>query len=172
MQDALADLFRDQPSFKVIDKVPNGQQLLLAVPRLQPDIVITDILSPCRVSLQTIEQLAKKHPETAVIAISVSTEPVFITKMIDAGARGYVALSSFAEEIPEAVTVVSQGDIFYCRKTRPLMERFAREIRLKGKENIIPDEKEDRILQLIAEEHTTKGIAAKTGHTDKNNKQL
>ncbi|HRP56946.1 response regulator transcription factor [Agriterribacter sp.] len=85
------------------------------VKELLPDIVLIDINMKPLSGIETTQKLSLDHPEVRVICVSFHTSPVYIKKMMDAGAKGYVFKYAVAEDLMQAIDEVYNGKIFIGR---------------------------------------------------------
>jgi len=102
---AVAQRLRDMlaTEFDVIGTVSNGQDLIAAVQRLQPDVVVTDIGMPVLDGLQAAQILLKEDPRRRVVIISVYEDQALIKRAGEIGVRGYVTKASGCANLIAAV---------------------------------------------------------------------
>jgi DNA-binding NarL/FixJ family response regulator len=95
---------------EVVGIVEDGQALVEAARRLQPDIIISDISMPRMNGLDATRALQACAPQSKVIMLTVHREAVYLSLAFNAGARGYVLKRSAVVELPHAVRHVLAGD--------------------------------------------------------------
>ena len=95
---------------EVVGIVEDGQALVEAARRLQPDIIISDISMPRMNGLDATRALQACAPQSKVIMLTVHREAVYLSLAFNAGARGYVLKRSAVAELPPAVLHVLAGD--------------------------------------------------------------
>ena len=95
---------------EVVGIVEDGQALVEAAQRLQPDIIISDISMPRMNGLDATRALQACAPQSKVIMLTVHREAVYLSLAFNAGARGYVLKRSAVAELPHAVLHVLAGD--------------------------------------------------------------
>ena len=106
--DALRDLL-DQLG-EVVGTVTDGQALVDAAQRLEPDLIFSDISMPRLNGLDATRALQTCAPQSKVIILTVHREAVYVSLAFDAGARGYLLKRSAVAELPQAVLHVLAGD--------------------------------------------------------------
>ncbi len=74
----------------IIGEAKDGLSALRLACELQPDVVILDINMPGMDGIDTTRRLLKELPEAKVIALSMFAKRTYVTKMLEAGASGYV----------------------------------------------------------------------------------
>jgi len=93
----------------VVGEVEDGQSLLTAVERLQPDIVLSDISMPGLNGFQAARLIKKVHPNVRIVFLTVHEEPVAITEAFALGIEGYVIKRFAASDLVPAIREVIQG---------------------------------------------------------------
>lgn len=156
--DGLRLLLENQSHFEIVGQFNRGQELLDALPDLNPDIVITDILMPEMDGLEVAMRLKDQFPDIKVIALSMNGEGPLAEKMIEqAEVAGYVLKTTNKSELTEAIESVYAGDTFYAKEILDELNSF-RKIKQEN-ESINLTIREIEIIQCIASDLTNKQIA-------------
>jgi DNA-binding NarL/FixJ family response regulator len=128
--------------------------------RHRPDVLLTDISMPGLSGLELARRVTKEHPGTAVIIVSVHAAREYVWQALRAGAAGYLLKDADTAELELAIRAVARGETYLT----PAVSKHvvADYIEHQGGENnslelLTPRQRE--VLRLIAEGHTTKGIA-------------
>jgi len=95
---------------EVVGIVEDGQALVEAAQRLEPDIIISDISMPRMNGLDATRALQTRAPQSKVIILTVHREAIYLSLAFNAGARGYVLKRSAMGELPQAVLHVLADD--------------------------------------------------------------
>ncbi len=103
------------PGVCVVAEAANGEELLAALERVQPDVVITDISMPGLDGLAALRQIHQRHPAVRVLVLSMFETADFIKRAVDYGARGYVPKGSTAQELELALHAVVAGGSYFSR---------------------------------------------------------
>lgn len=107
---ALRDLIEDGLG-EVVGMVTDGELLIEAAIRLEPDIIILDISMPTMNGLDATRALQAYVPQSKVIVLTVYREPVYMSLAFEAGARGYLLKrTSLCAELPQALQHVLAGE--------------------------------------------------------------
>lgn len=96
-------------NIEVIGEASNGEEFLVKLNSIKPDIVFMDIKMPKLNGIDTTIAALKRYPELRVIAITMFGEEEYLQKMINAGGYGFLLKNSSIDEIERAVNLVSQG---------------------------------------------------------------
>jgi DNA-binding NarL/FixJ family response regulator len=96
---------------EVVGMVTDGQPLVEAALRLEPDVIILDISMPKMNGLDATRALQICVPQSKVIILTVHREPVYVSLAFKAGARGYLLKrTSLYTELSQALLHVLAGD--------------------------------------------------------------
>ena len=110
MLSALCGLLEDGLG-EVVGTVTDGQALVEAAQRLEPDVIISDISMPRLNGLDATRALQTCAPQSKVIILTVHREPVYVTLAFNAGARGYLLKrTAHHAELSQALLHVLAGD--------------------------------------------------------------
>jgi len=164
----LVAILRNLPDVEVVAQATNGHEALSLIKESRPTLVLTDIAMPSLNGMEVLARITKEHPGIRVIMLSMYTDEEHIRHALRLGAAGFLSKDSPPEELARAIEVVSQGNFYLSPKiTSIVMNDYLR--RLGGGEveptshergpltHLTPRQRE--ILQLVAEGHSTKGIA-------------
>ena len=114
-------ILNSDPRFKVIGDCASGEEALLKIPRLSPDIVIMDINLPGINGIEATEKLCVPDAPYKVLGVSLHIQPKYAFKMLQAGALGYVTKNSAKEEMFMAVTEALAGRVYICEEIRHIV---------------------------------------------------
>jgi DNA-binding NarL/FixJ family response regulator len=99
-------------SFHVVGAVSDGQQAMIAVLDLDPDLLITDLSMPYLEGLQLAHELKKASCRTKIIMLTMHNESALISAALDAGVLGYVLKARLSRDLVPAVNEVLNGNTF------------------------------------------------------------
>lgn len=94
---------------KVIGEATCGEDAVRLVREKKPQVVLMDVRMPGIGGLEATRKLVRAHPETKVIALTVCDEEPFPSKLLQAGAAGYLTKGSDLEEMIQAIHAVHAG---------------------------------------------------------------
>ena len=104
------------PGFKVLGTANNSSDALSMIEEKAPDVVLLDInMSPID-GFQLIGAIKKLRLQPQVIALSLYSMPVYVKKMMAAGASGYVTKNSPRQELVKAIREVHRGKKYICQE--------------------------------------------------------
>jgi two-component system nitrate/nitrite response regulator NarL len=101
------------PGFLVVGEASNGQEALRKARELSPDVVLMDIDMPQMSGLAVTEVLHKELPQTKVLVLSTGRCLELVPRIIESGARGFVAKEGNPDDLARAVETVHSGELFF-----------------------------------------------------------
>ena len=145
----------------------SGEEALERLEGTAADVVLLDIGLPGMDGLDTCAAIKGRWPELKVIALSMHDGHHMISGMLERGASGYLLKNVGREELLEAITTVCNGGTHLSSQaTDVLVEGLRNQEQASGdhgREPIVLTEREQEVLMLIADEHTTSEIADRLG---------
>jgi DNA-binding NarL/FixJ family response regulator len=106
---ALRRVLEDESDLRVVGEESDGIQAIKAARYLRPDVVVMDFALPNMTGGAATQRIVDEGPDTAVLILSMHSEPVYVRAAMDAGARGYLLKSADDRELAEAVRKVAAG---------------------------------------------------------------
>ena len=89
----------EEREFRVVGAAGNGREALKMALEVKPDIIIMDINMPDMSGIDVTSQLTKLLPSAAVIMMSVQSDPNYLRKAMQAGARNFLNKPVQADEL-------------------------------------------------------------------------
>lgn len=176
VREGLRTLIEKQPGMEVIAEAENGRMALKLIKKLSPDIAIMDIAMPDLNGIEATRQIVAEAPSTKVIALSMHSDRQFVTRMMSAGASGYLLKDCAFEEVARAIRSVMARQTYLSPEIVSIVVKaFLRRSEPSDSMLSVISPREREVLQLIAEGKTTKQIAlrlhisAKTVDTHRRN---
>jgi DNA-binding NarL/FixJ family response regulator len=116
VREGTAALLAQSPELDVVALAQDLDELLLAVGRHAPDVVLTDIRMPPTQSDEGVRAAAtirELHPDIGVVVLSQYTDPRYIVELLDSGSdgRGYLLKERVHNrgELVSAIDAVARG---------------------------------------------------------------
>ena len=143
------------PGLEVVGEASNGEEAVVMSRRLEPDVVLMDLLMPVMTGIEATRQIRRQLPEVEVVALTSVLEDVSVTGAIQAGAIGYLLKTTEADELRDAIKAAAAGQV---RLAPEAAARLMREVRAPESPEALT-ERETQVLKLIAHGKANKQIA-------------
>ncbi len=112
VRQALIRSFQQKEDIEIIGEAEDGCSAVDMTGQLEPDVVIMDIMMPRLDGIGATRQIAEQHPTVRVVGLSVHASKPYVSRMLAAGAAGYILKDDDFEELVKAVRVVSNGGTY------------------------------------------------------------
>jgi two-component system invasion response regulator UvrY len=158
-------LLENSPSIHVVGEAADAQSAYLAWQEHRPDVTVMDIALPGASGIEALRRIRARDAEARVLMFSMYEDPVFASRALQAGARGYVTKAAAPQVLVEAVLAVAAG--------RPyIVPSIAQELALRSVspeggsgESLSPREFE--VLRMLVDGKSVNEIAQNLGLTPK-----
>ena len=162
VRQGLRKILEGHEEWKVVGEAADGRDAVRQALALQPNVVVMDIGMPLLSGIEATRQITRRLPDIGILILSMHSEEAFITRALEAGARGYLLKDSADVDLIRGVTAVSAGKSFFSpAAAKVMLDDYLRHLAKKG----IADryealsEREREVFQLIAEGHSNKEAA-------------
>lgn len=155
-------LLEDDPRIEVVGEANTGLSAIEQCGKLKPDVVVMDLLMPEIGGLEATAEILKANPNTRVLILSMYSNPAYVRKAIEAGAKGYILKDAIEVDLPQAVVVLSQGGAYMSPAVSNLVLEGLKTGTMQEKSSDPYDRltlREKEVLQLIAQGKSNKEIA-------------
>ncbi len=97
------------PEIEIVGEAANGKEAVEAAYRLQPDVILMDLVMPEMDGPAAIAAIKERQPEITILALTSFSEPERIAAAISAGAAGHLLKDAEAEQVAEAIRSAYAG---------------------------------------------------------------
>ncbi len=91
------------PRIEIVGEASNGAEAVDLAYRLQPDVILMDLVMPEMDGPTAIAAIHQRQPEIAIVALTSFSEPERIAGAIEAGAVGHLMKDAEAEQVAAAI---------------------------------------------------------------------
>ena len=103
--------FDHQPDIEVVGEATDGSEGVAMARRLEPDVILMDLLMPNMDGITAIGRIKAELPLTEIVTMTSFIEEEKVTSALEAGASGYVLKDAEAEEVAAAVRAAYAGEM-------------------------------------------------------------
>ncbi len=162
VRQGIRKILEDHPDWEVVAEAGDGREAVRQALELKPDIALLDIGMPLLNGIEAASQITRRAPHVRVVILSMHPNEAYITRALQAGAKGYLLKDSAADDLIRALTLVSQGKSFFSPAVAKVMlDDYVRHLAERGIVDRYDSlsEREREIFQLVAEGRSNKEIA-------------
>ena len=98
-----------EPGITVVGEADTAERAVLLARRLQPDLIVLDLLLPRKSGDEVIPELTEVAPQSRVLVVSSQAAPSSVRRALSAGAAGYLPKRSSDRDLVAAIQVVANG---------------------------------------------------------------
>ena len=98
---------------RVVAEASSGEEFLEMLQGLEADIVFMDFSLGGIDGAQTTERALERRPDLRIITLSMFGEESYYSRMVKAGARGFLLKDSDIDEVIEAIDTVAGGGSYF-----------------------------------------------------------
>jgi len=143
----------NEPDLTVVAEAGDGAEAVSLARAEQPDLAILDIAMPWMTGLQAARELSRLMPDLRILILTMYDNEQYFFEALKAGASGYVLKSVADRDLVEACRAAMRGEpILHPGAVNSLIRHHLDHARA------ITD-REEEILKLVAEGHSSKEIA-------------
>ena len=150
----LESLLREE--FDFLGTAGNGEELVEATLRLDPDVILVDISMPVLNGFDAVRHIRAAGNKAKIIFLTMHDDATLLSEAFRCGASGYILKQAAGEELVNAIREVAQGNNY----VSPLVTNLPAEPFMvqTQKTTITPRQRE--VLELISRGLTMKEIAS------------
>ena len=146
----ISRMLADVDGLQVIGQADSGEMAIRKARELKPDVVLMDVKMPGIGGLEATRKLLRSYPDIKVIAVTVCEEDPFPTRLLQAGAAGYLTKGAALEEMIQAIRMVFAGQRYISPQIAQHLALKAFQPQSNGSPFDLLSEREIQIALMIA----------------------
>ncbi len=103
VRQGLRTLLDAQPDMSVVGEAADGPETTQLVERLQPQVLVVDIMMGGMNGIEVTHYVRKISPKTHVVVLSMHADEGYVMEALRAGAKAYVLKDSIADDLLHAI---------------------------------------------------------------------
>ncbi len=154
----------------VVGEASDGAAAVALALRLEPDVVLMDLVMPQVDGIAATRQIKAQRPAVKVIALTSFAEDDKVFPAIQAGASSYLLKDVTPDDLVDAIRAVYRGEArLHPDIARKLMEQIAQQPALRPAAPALADltEREREVVRLVAQGYSNGEIARALVISDK-----
>jgi len=149
LRGALGTLLNFEEDLEVIGQAGDGEEAIRLIDQLKPDICLLDVEMPLKNGLEVAEEIKTISPNSKVVVLTTFARPGYFERAMKTGVHGYLLKDGSIEDLAGSIRRVMAGK-----------RDFAAELVMNSYREDNPlTEREQEVLRLAAEGHTSKEIS-------------
>jgi two-component system invasion response regulator UvrY len=98
-----------QPDIEVVGEADDGETGLQMIRKLKPDVALVDLHMPGVNGVEVTERVRRAKLATRVVILTMASDAPFPTRLLGAGASGYLTKGCPADELVKAIRQIADG---------------------------------------------------------------
>ncbi|MFC5698881.1 UvrY/SirA/GacA family response regulator transcription factor [Pseudomonas sp. GCM10022186] len=154
-------MLADVDGLQVVGQADSGEEALKKARELKPDVVLMDVKMPGIGGLEATRKLLRSHDDIKVVAVTACEEDPFPTRLLQAGAAGYLTKGAALEEMIQAIRQVFAGQRFISPQIAQQLALKSFQPQASGSPFDLLSEREIQIALMIANCQKVQSISDK-----------
>ena len=105
----MSRMLSDVSDITVVGEACNGEEALTQAKKLKPHVVLMDVQMPGIGGIEATRKLAHLFPQLAILVVTICEEEPFPSRILKAGAMGYITKGTDLQEMVLAIRKVASG---------------------------------------------------------------
>lgn len=151
-----------QKDHEIVEIVSDGKQVVPAVRRHHPDVLLLDLSLPHRTGMDVLTDLKSAAPDIRVVVVTMHVDPAMVDAALSLGAAGFVPKDAGVDELQAAISETMAGRRYVSPRVRRRGHRGS-ELDHLGFSQLTPRQQE--IVRMIGRGLTSEEMAGELGLT-------
>jgi DNA-binding NarL/FixJ family response regulator len=166
VREGLRTFLELQDGIEVVGEAEDGEQAIAQAERLEPDVILMDLMMPVLDGVGAMRRLRQRLPRARVIVLTSFGDDDRLLPAIQAGAAGYLLKNVQPRELARAVRAAHNGEALLDPSVAArLVEAIAQPAGEEPRDDLTPRERQ--VLELIGQGLSNKRIALELGGSEK-----
>lgn len=148
---------------RVVGEACTGPEVLAMAQELRPQLILMDVNLPGITGIEATKTLASRHPDIAVIVVTMLDDVDTFLAAMRAGARGFLLKEANSDELALAIKIVRYGGLVFGSHASTWVIDHLTKPQAAGKPFPELTDREREILTLVADGHGNAAIARTLG---------
>jgi NarL family two-component system response regulator LiaR len=156
-------LLATEPDITVVGEADHGVEAVAEAARLQPDVILMDLVMPKMDGIAAIQQILASQPDARILVLTSFAADDKVLPAIRAGALGYILKDTGPLELVNAIRQIYRGEpSLHPTIARKVLHELAQPLDRPPTSEPLT-EREVEVLRLVAQGESNQQIAAALG---------
>ena len=102
-------LLSDVGNIEIVGEANSGEKAIEIIEKVKPDVILMDVKMPGMGGLEATKRIVSTHPEIKILVVTVYGDEPYPTRVLQAGASGYMTKGVSVDEMIQAIKIVYAG---------------------------------------------------------------
>jgi len=145
---------------QVIGEAQDGNQIKQKVAKLQPNVLLLDLVMPHHKPAELEKWVRENFPETVTLVLTAHDRDAYLAGMMEAGAVGYLDKKMRANDLLSAIRRAARGEFIYDKEQMERAQHWREDVIAKWEDL---SKREREVLQLLTEGQDNNSISVSLG---------
>ncbi len=167
VREGLRALISTEPDIEIIGEAADGREAVEGIRKLQPDVILLDLIIPHKNGLEVIVEVTQDNPKARILVLTSFSDDEKVFTAIKAGALGYLLKDSSPQELIQAIHDVYHGE---SSLDPTIALKLLREFKQPSDQSSVEKdltERETKVLSLVSRGLTNQEIADMLGISER-----
>ena len=160
-----ASVVQRNPKMECVSKHPSAAHALHSVAQIRPDVILVDVVMPQCSGIECVRQLKSILPKAQCLMLTKHVDDDFIFDSYEAGAVGYLVKADVADHLPALIRRARRDGVIIPPEIGRRMLAHFQEIARSVPPDVRLTPREEEVLRLVMQGHSSKEIAARLACT-------
>jgi two-component system response regulator NreC len=163
VRSGLKMLLTNEADMEIVGEAASGSEAVAGAGSARPDVILMDIGLPDMSGIEAARVIKSRHPQIAIVALTIHEDEEYFFKMLEAGASGYVPKRAAPEELITAIRTAANGEVYlYPSLAKLLVKDYLSQDHSAESKSALDEltEREQEVLSKLAEGAANDQIAA------------
>lgn len=105
-------ILQNATGVSVVGEASTGEEAIKLAREVQHDVILLDVMMPGIGGLGATSRLKRACPDTKILIVTICNNEHFPSKLLQAGASGYLTKGASQQEIVQAIRAVHTGQLY------------------------------------------------------------